>query len=1293
MSLKKSNNNDAPIFDKPAQKKATGFFLRRLMSLAGKPVLAEKNLPISPSTDELAEKCYVCKMALLYRQQKVAAARLDFKPTVKGYAVPQHSNFDHPERFHSELNCISANVAKLKTVFANRALDTLVPIKISKHHQRFAERFDTHIKATTAYSFAPTTLLPELIGTHAELNSIKLAETCNTITESALFSGFKRRLNWQPQGFSYPDSQLIFNSQFPDTASDFFRYLPEPCNFALFPGNYGFLPAVQTVLCHIEHIFGKQRFVTQAPKSAPKSAANFDSRSEFARNLVILCNSSLSPVEGNASASHAKPQDPGLSLEVCNRPLNPMPQHRKHLQCLLSEVVARTKASPQIISPALRNLKFAPGLQATSVTQKKGQFAGTMLLNLACQASRSRLKLRLSLKHADYSKKVPMMQTLIHHQIFQSRMPLPAKIANSYLPLILAEPSKKLVMRSKPEVCPSYAARRSSMRFTANRHAKYCRKALKTIFEARTAKISENQANTDSRYCVASTLSKAQRFSERFASSKLCNEAINAIYLRSMPFLMKLSAMHFTDIFLPDAKRRAVPATTSFCSDLAPLPLRRRNTLKSLRFKLTRINDGYVAASLRARRRILQPAETFRINDARTAIKITEPTRLPAGTGEKFYNPGYRGRLTRFALSDRLPAQITDQLKLSMEILDNTQREDLPQRHFIHPATWEKTTRPHKCRVILAPHPFGFPHFRLSIDNFQLVESSISFKLKLPTPSHLATTSNCSFSSDRQHLPPLSLKNPRRFLFAENRESSVQPVSYYARKEFLRDKFSVPAKIETFAHEWGLKKTRKLATTIFHRLPALRARQKATAEFASVSESDCYQLIPPRQEFLHFFTPRIKHLLLSFNKFLGAAQPATALLNSSPTRFCNPQRFIPSMQLPATESFRQPASAFSFKMPCRTKFDEKFSAASTCKSMFTAFLHRPRFFMFPYQPEYTSAELGIDFRKQEEPLLDRLTFFDQTGMENCCLVFAGLVNPPGTALSAQMTRSKSSQPESFVNKFARNGSHLFSEHAGKAEVRLDYEREQCRQQIDDSAFKKIVDVARLKLRKYKHIRSQITGYLATKLLPPRDSFSNRTGSRIPQRLSCDNLHWVILLRSFIVLPMPEKNLFNAKKADCAEPGISALTASFSCTFRSGLADDFSDSLRPAREIDRYALSTLPDTRIFIEANQKFTCSGTCFQEAFAPACISSASYTCIDAECDFTMCITERPDYRRNIELYILHMAIDIDDYKLDTGVYVRPFAEQPAARTARREEYHQPHIPEWFDLPQPMVHRARIRI
>ncbi|PKL37380.1 MAG: hypothetical protein CVV41_22970, partial [Candidatus Riflebacteria bacterium HGW-Riflebacteria-1] len=134
-------------------------------------------------------------------------------------------------------------------------------------------------------------------------------------------------------------------------------------------------------------------------------------------------------------------------------------------------------------------------------------------------------------------------------------------------------------------------------------------------------------------------------------------------------------------------------------------------------------------------------------------------------------------------------------------------------------------------------------------------------------------------------------------------------------------------------------------------------------------------------------------------------------------------------------------------------------------------------------------------------------------------------------------------------------------------------------------------------------------------------------------------------------------------------------------------------LRPAREIDRYALSTLPDTRIFIEANQKFTCSGTYVQEAFAPAFISSASYNCIDAECDFTMCITERPDYRRNIELYILHMAIDIDDYKLDTGVYVRPFAGQPAARTARREEYHQPHIPEWFDLPHPMVHRARIRI
>jgi len=82
-----------------------------------------------------------------------------------------------------------------------------------------------------------------------------------------------------------------------------------------------------------------------------------------------------------------------------------------------------------------------------------------------------------------------------------------------------------------------------------------------------------------------------------------------------------------------------------------------------------------------------------------------------------------------------------------------------------------------------------------------------------------------------------------------------------------------------------------------------------------------------------------------------------------------------------------------------------------------------------------------------------------------------------------------------------------------------------------------------------------------------------------------------------------------------------------------------------------------------------------------------------DADFNLNMSFQQRPQYRRNLQLFILHMAMNLDDYDLYLDVSEKSLTEDTLAIKPTRSEYRHPVIPEWLDLPQILEKRARMRI
>ena len=71
MSFIYSEQKKSQVFDITTGRiVVTGFANRRLLTIAGKPLLGEKNLPVKPSQKQLFKKCYESDETYLYRYKR-----------------------------------------------------------------------------------------------------------------------------------------------------------------------------------------------------------------------------------------------------------------------------------------------------------------------------------------------------------------------------------------------------------------------------------------------------------------------------------------------------------------------------------------------------------------------------------------------------------------------------------------------------------------------------------------------------------------------------------------------------------------------------------------------------------------------------------------------------------------------------------------------------------------------------------------------------------------------------------------------------------------------------------------------------------------------------------------------------------------------------------------------------------------------------------------------------------------------------------------------------------------------
>ncbi|EKD81437.1 MAG: hypothetical protein ACD_39C01810G0001, partial [uncultured bacterium] len=472
-----------------------------------------------------------------------------------------------------------------------------------------------------------------------------------------------------------------------------------------------------------------------------------------------------------------------------------------------------------------------------------------------------------------------------------------------------------------------------------------------------------------------------------------------------------------------------------------------------------------------------------------------------------------------------------------------------------------------------------------------------------------------------------------------------------------------------------------------------RIRNKPTDNFTIDSSDVRYSLIQPPPPLLQFFMPRVKHLLLSCRQFFAETHDFVEPDAGKVTSACGPRTFVFELQRPSEEVFHKAGYAFRVLKPHQQKFAEKFTSSDYCTGTGFDFRHRPRIFRFPYQPEHAFPELDVNFVSPEEPLLDRLTFLDQISLNDCYLAFVGLSVPSYRAFSAHMFSEKNLLPESFSFNVPGTGKVALLESEDQTDARLDYEKARYPQKIDRDAFFKLIDISKLKMKTFKQIRSDIPGYLAEHFLPSQTRFSSRADFRTPGKLYFDSLHWVILLRSFIELTVHAPDYYAAKTMIGLHPRFYTVKASFTTDYHEKASDNVSNSLQSARKITHYALPTTEAEYVVLSTTPPAFAFNTTNHSVFSQTTLQPDIYECTGIDCELKMSISKRPEYRRNIELYILHMAMSIDDYDLFLGVSGRSLNSGASDITVTEGYFKHPHLPEWLDLPQTLVHRTKMRI
>lgn len=1111
MSLKFPQKKGMPVLDSPSGFNGPKVFLtRRPLSVVGKPVLAEKHLPVQPSTSLLSRKCYCCDSEGLFRFRRKPAGNRKFRPA--GVNAPESllsfearstwaDEFPRqslPQR--SRLQCSNNEAATIR----NRAALFVEPVGPGSRNPAMhiadgrlkTSQFHAD-KAGTGFKFISDETLrlrqvakirreqinSNLDGFFSVLSSKKRSRrfACTApvlktfadylTTPPVFFDGIDKRRPL-PLKVSIPAAESAdFSMQ-----TQLNRSISQP----LFATTLAFLPE-KRLLEHEKHA----NFILEN-----KAVFNPD----FLRKKIRLTH--------NQGFARSCPEKQKKFSSPLNRPAPAI------LKQASDKPVGRIE---KVASPAFS--VFSPGAGLD-----KGRALPVVAGLFAAPRREPKFRLRLRLQRQNFPAAsvsfAPILPATALDLIRITNRRISADFARMQ---ITARHRPFSVHSAFARVCApaDYRLKKANFMVRAAKHARY------TIARLRNIIIPRQPKSLTTTSLIFPTFAKKE--SRRLASpGKSYPELrLDKTGTRFTPENFSLNLLGqkpaITTIFTGTMPRQIRPATPQSFPDMRiEQSPKRRKPLRQLRFKLHSISEGFVSSKLKPLKKIEKETSLF------PTCTFTGKS-LPAGDNTRFValktfrQPRLkpRLRLRRFALQQILPGQIKAQLQLEMKICSDLSSFKMPIRHFIIPDLGAKSLRRFNCRISLLPHPFGFPVFSFSEPRFYSLITRPLFNQRQPRKSNLHDSGGFILKKDQPFLPPLSMKNPRRLLYNHLNPALASKEFYLVGNLALQGIICPAPRIADFLHTWlgtpGSCITPR-SEEKFHR--QLRLKQPQIKHLSETGEKQSY-----RVKSCDTSSPRMNRI----NRLLLRARRFSAAVTKAP---------IAAETLPAAKVFKPRLTALALSKPTGHEPQNRFSlfscdisqlqqkpvfnddVAEGFKSQFHA---RFRSFRFPWRPEIRMGPRTIEQPGQPDAGVSVTAIALPDELRSTAFISAdtgaNILHLPAGFLQ---TKVSTIRHLSYIQQSLAVERRFTLPETADSIMRMQNSEKYLQQFINPETFFIMREKNRSRLKKNLRNYSFRTSAKTIQLRPASEKYSefglkNRAVGRMP----LEQLHWIIMMRSFL----------------------------------------------------------------------------------------------------------------------------------------------------------------------------------
>lgn len=1135
MSLKLPQKRGLPVLDSPSRITGPKMFLtRRPLSVVGKPVLAEKHLPVQPSVSLLSRKCYCSNDECLFRFRKKPAGKRKFRPdseTVGETPLPFESRSAWADEFprqsllqRSFFQCTDNETAAISSKAATFATPAGFGRRNPGMQVAACQQQICQFRASMAgadFRFISTEA--RCLAGIAKIPDEQINPVCGGFF--AVLSAKKRS-----RKFTCAVPVLKTFADYLTATPIFFDGIDKR---RLLPLDFSISEAETTAFSmqtHLNRSFNQPVFAATIELSPEKRILEHERHENFVLESKVIFSPDFSRKPINLMHNQAFARVCPEKQRTFNTTLNRLP----------SVIINDTSGRPASRIERVAGPSFLVDRSAAFLQKGRKLSADSGLFASPRRDPRFRLRLRLQ-RQAFPATSLPFSTILPEAALDLIRITNRRIKADFARMRVTTQFNRVFSVRSAfAGVCTpaDYRLKKANFMVRAAKHAHYTLARLRTIIvPGQSRKLTTTSlvfpafSKTDARrftspgknYPELKVDKTGTKFAHRDTSLNLLgqNPVVTVISTGSMP-------------------RRIRPATPQ------PLPNlhieqspKRRKPLRQLRFKLHSINEGFVSSRLKPLKKIEKetsffPTRTFDeknlATSARNSFVAAKAVRQPR------FKP--RLRLRRFALQQVLPEQIKALLHLDMKICSESGSSKMPVRHFIVPDFGAMSLRRFHCRISLLPHPFGFPTFSFSEPRFYSLSSKPLFTQHKPQTGNLPDTGSFILKKDPLFLPPLSMKNPRRLLYNHLNPSLASKEFYLTGNLALKGALCPAARIADFLHTWlGVHCSciTPRSEEKFHR--QLRLKQPLIKHLPEAGKKQSYLLKSCDTSVPHM--TRINRLLLRARRFSAAVAKASIAADILPAvKFYRPGLSQPVLATPAGH---EPQNRFSFfscdvsQLQQKPVFND--DVAAGFKSEFHA---RFRSFRFPWRPETRMRQ-----RVAEQPTQP------DTG------ILATAISLPDELRSTAFIFTDTgtnvlSLPETF--RLAQNtvGRHLYeigqslaverrlalSESVGPVASMQNPEK-RLQQFINPETFFIMREKSSSRMKKSLRSYSFRNTSKTLQLRPAGERYSEfGLKNRAVRRMSLEPLHWIIMMRSFLQPDEPAMhycvNLPGAVRKPCDE---------------------------------------------------------------------------------------------------------------------------------------------------------------